>query len=266
MPFLPSPAPSSGDRGSGGCPEGAQSHPGRKLRRAVRGLQQHHSAPSPVEGGCRVGAGPRGWGTTHDGGAEGQGGAWPLEGTLAAWQDGTVRAQLTHAEPALGSCQPDVRPGAPGQAEQRLPRHRPHSACLAHPHALSQTTHPFPHSTRGPREHAGSVVRAGRHSAVSARGSRNRAGRSPAGRGRGQGRIPGQGAGGTEPAHAHLPHRRPCPGRGGSQSGSLASPATWSAAGCGGVASPPTWKGRPGLGATLATARRPAALSTLRTL
>ena len=48
----------------------------------------------------------------------------------------------------LGSCQPDVQPGAPGWAEHRLPRCRPHSVCLAHPRALSRTTHPFPRSTR----------------------------------------------------------------------------------------------------------------------
>lgn len=99
--------------------------------------------------------------------------------------------------PDLGSCQPDIWPGTPGWAEHRLPRRRPHSVRLAHPRALSRTTHPFPRSTRarqaalraqGARlaagtQYAGSVVRAGGHSATSGRGSRNRAGTSPAGRG-----------------------------------------------------------------------------------
>lgn len=51
-------------------PRGRTSHPGRKLRRAVQGLQQHHSAPSPVKGDQRVEASPRGWGTTHNGRAQ----------------------------------------------------------------------------------------------------------------------------------------------------------------------------------------------------
>ena len=68
----------------------------------------------------------------------------------------------------------EPRPGAPGWAEHRLPRCRPHSVCLAHPRALSRTTHPFPRSTRARRaalwaqgarlaagtQHVGSVVRA----------------------------------------------------------------------------------------------------------
>ena len=112
--------------------------------------------------------------------------------------------------PDLGSCQPDVRPGAPGRAEHRLPRCRPHSVRLAHPRALSRTTHPFPRSTRARRaalwaqgarlaagtQHVGSVVRAGGHSAASGRGSRNHAGTSPAGRERLPGHL-GAGAGGA---------------------------------------------------------------------
>lgn len=132
MPSLPSPAPSSGDRGSGGCPEGAYKPSHRKLQRAVRDVRQHHSAPSPSRGPREItesgqvheAGAPR----TADGAQRDKAKPGPLDGTLPARQDGTVRGQLTRAEPELGSCQPDFRPGAPGRAEHRLPRRRPHSA------------------------------------------------------------------------------------------------------------------------------------------
>ena len=96
-------------------------------------------------------------------------------------------------------------------------------------------------------EHTGSEVRAGGQRAVSGRGTRNQAGTSPGGTGQLPGTPGGGGAGGTELARTCLPHRHPRLGRGGPQSGSLASPPAWPAADCGGLATSPSWKGCPGL-------------------